>query len=324
MLAVSSGRVMSRAHAEQNSWSEPWLPSKSGSWADMLDEADELEPEIYQTNLTAPSMDSLGTFGSVSSNSLPHPRDCAITSSDDDCSTEAPSEDGETSAWADTTPSARAGRSSNSSWQVSGWKNYEWNDRASSSPSWKSKAYSSSSKYGEDSRSTGQNWHQQARRGAAYSSQQRNDGWKQSSKPRASRWPATDKKACPAPQVGKKPQCQFMIGIEEDRTFGVVRRVLGLHGKHVKSIAEQSGAKLRLRGVGSGFKEGPENRESKDPLMLCVSAQDNASYEIAKNLLTEHLESVYAEYREFCAENRMKGRRHVTVNLHEGPREGHF
>jgi hypothetical protein len=33
------------------------------------------------------------------------------------------------------------------------------------------------------------------------------------------------------------------------------------------------GVKLRLRGKGSGFKEGPKNRESNDDLHLCVSSQ---------------------------------------------------
>lgn len=33
------------------------------------------------------------------------------------------------------------------------------------------------------------------------------------------------------------------------------------------------GVKLRLRGKGSGFKEGPMNKESEDDLHLCVSSQ---------------------------------------------------
>jgi hypothetical protein len=33
--------------------------------------------------------------------------------------------------------------------------------------------------------------------------------------------------------------------------------------------------KLRLRGRGSGYKEGPEKRESQEPLHLCVSSKHN-------------------------------------------------
>jgi len=31
--------------------------------------------------------------------------------------------------------------------------------------------------------------------------------------------------------------------------------------------------KLRLRGKGSGFKEGPRQEESKEPLHLCISSR---------------------------------------------------
>jgi len=122
----------------------------------------------------------------------------------------------------------------------------------------------------------------------------------------------------------RKPQCQFTIGIEEDETFGVVRRLIGVHGKHVKSMAAASGAKFRLRGRGSGFLEGPESKESPDPLMLCVSAQDNESYELAKELVCEHLETVYKQYRAHCAQSGKRLWPDVKIKVNEGPRDGHF
>merc|ERR1712050_329575 len=120
----------------------------------------------------------------------------------------------------------------------------------------------------------------------------------------------------------KKPQCQFVIGIHEDTKFRVVRRLLGSHGANMKAIAEQSGAKLRLRGRGSKFLEGPEKVESNDPLMLCVSAPDRSSYEEAKRLAQSLIEGVYDQYKEFC---RSRGKvlvEQVQLNLHEGAREG--
>ncbi|CAK0894117.1 unnamed protein product, partial [Prorocentrum cordatum] len=121
-----------------------------------------------------------------------------------------------------------------------------------------------------------------------------------------------------AAAAGKR-QCQFTIGIEEEPSFRVVRRLIGEHGKHVKRIAEASGAKLRLRGRGSGFQEGPEQEESRDPLMLCVSAPDERSYGIVVCLVREHLEDVYEQY---CAAH--PGSRGLRVDLHEGPREGSY
>merc|ERR1712146_48546 len=111
------------------------------------------------------------------------------------------------------------------------------------------------------------------------------------------------------------------VGIEEDKKFGVVRRLIGSHGTHVKRIAEQSGAKLRLRGRGSGFLEGPENRESTDPLMMCVSAPDTAAYDLAKDMVTKVLESVYEQYREHCRQSG-KMTSDVCINVHEGYRPG--
>ena len=39
--------------------------------------------------------------------------------------------------------------------------------------------------------------------------------------------------------------------------------------------------KLRLRGKGSGFKEGPEQIESDDPLNLCVSSKYKDKFDLA-------------------------------------------
>ena len=41
-----------------------------------------------------------------------------------------------------------------------------------------------------------------------------------------------------------------------------------------KSKGEKETVKLRLRGRGSGYKEGPQNKESDEPLHLCISAKN--------------------------------------------------
>merc|ERR1719198_756676 len=64
----------------------------------------------------------------------------------------------------------------------------------------------------------------------------------------------------------------------------------------MKTIAEQTGAKLRLRGCGSGLLEGANKQESIDPLMICISAPDVASYQRAKELVKDLLEDIYKEY----------------------------
>lgn len=122
-------------------------------------------------------------------------------------------------------------------------------------------------------------------------------------------------------RAGGKRQCQFDIGIVEDSKFGVVRRLLGSRGANVKAINEATGAKLRLRGRGSKFLEGPEQRESEDPLMLCVSIPDPATYDDAVRLISELLEDIYSEYRSFCSGARIPVP-DLRIQMHEGAREG--
>jgi hypothetical protein len=52
----------------------------------------------------------------------------------------------------------------------------------------------------------------------------------------------------------------------------VVKRLLGPGGSHVRKIAAEHGAKLRVRGVGSGHREGRNREEAPVPLHMCVSA----------------------------------------------------
>ena len=59
------------------------------------------------------------------------------------------------------------------------------------------------------------------------------------------------------------------------------------------------GVKLRLRGKGSGFLEGPDKQESEDPLNLCVSSKDYVKYDHACKEIEKLLVKVYNEYRGF-------------------------
>lgn len=118
-----------------------------------------------------------------------------------------------------------------------------------------------------------------------------------------------------------KLQCQFVIGIEQDAKFQVVKRILGQGGEHMKSIAQQTDAKLRLRGRGSKFLEGWENKESNDDLMLCISSQDRVGFEKAKELVTDLLKGIYQSYSSFCIKAEQTPPP-LNIQLHDGYREG--
>lgn len=93
--------------------------------------------------------------------------------------------------------------------------------------------------------------------------------------------------------------CRYIVGIEQNRSFNVVRKLLGDHGAHMKAIAENTGAKLRIRGRGSGFKEGPENVEADEPLMICVSATSSNSFQESTKDVESLLRHVHDQYYAF-------------------------
>lgn len=57
--------------------------------------------------------------------------------------------------------------------------------------------------------------------------------------------------------------------------------------------------KLRLRGKGSGFKEGPNQVESEDPLNICISSKYKEKYDYACSEMERLLVKVYDEFKVF-------------------------
>ena len=54
--------------------------------------------------------------------------------------------------------------------------------------------------------------------------------------------------------------------------------------------------KIRLRGRGSGYKEGPKNEESKDPMELCISSLNILSFTRCSIAIETLLLKIYYEY----------------------------
>ena len=107
-----------------------------------------------------------------------------------------------------------------------------------------------------------------------------------------------------------KYTCKYEILIENDSYFQIARRLMGIKGCNMKKIINECKnsndddyVKLRLRGIGSGFKEGPENKESDEPLHLCISAKTPENMKKACILVDELLERIHQEYKEFCEKN---------------------
>jgi hypothetical protein len=66
-----------------------------------------------------------------------------------------------------------------------------------------------------------------------------------------------------------------------------------------KNINPYEIVKLRLRGKGSGFKEGQNQQESEDPLNLCISSKYKEKYDYACSEMEILLKQVYEQFKSF-------------------------
>mmetsp|Transcript_45919 Transcript_45919/g.103015 ORF Transcript_45919/g.103015 Transcript_45919/m.103015 type:complete len:378 (+) Transcript_45919:96-1229(+) len=299
----------------------------SRRWADLLD-SDEEEDQAQSSSM--PPRDSQSHAKATAPAAKPRWADLAEEPEDEPQETTASSSNAVTQG--SQSSEEEEGSWNNKSWNW--WNNWEWEDSSASNAAhsgyrktqWRSTGESSyqakAARYAEaavDSFNKGQRRHGSWT--AAGGSWQYYE--KPAQTPKGKGKGKTGGKATGKGSSGSKCQCQYIIGIEEEARFRVCRRLLGQKGQHMKDIATNTGAKLRLRGRGSKFLEGPEQKESSDPLMLCVSVPDPASYEEAKHLVSSLLEDIYAQYREFQQSEGLKPK-NLKVNLHEGPRPGSY
>lgn len=117
--------------------------------------------------------------------------------------------------------------------------------------------------------------------------------------------------------LSKKYTCKFEIQIENDKDFQVARRLIGRKGNNMKKIGEMCSrgksnknmhdfVKLRLRGKGSGFKEGATKEESNENLHLCVSSMYYEQYKIACDEITKLILQVYKDFFNYCRNKGIK------------------
>ena len=107
-----------------------------------------------------------------------------------------------------------------------------------------------------------------------------------------------------------KYTCKYEILIANDKDFQIARRLIGSKGCNMKNIRNEcklsedsEGIKLRLRGKGSGYKEGPQNKESDEPLHLCISSKNAEEMKKACLLVDELLNKIHEDYKEYCQKN---------------------
>ena len=104
---------------------------------------------------------------------------------------------------------------------------------------------------------------------------------------------------------------KYTIPISSIPGFSVARKIIGYKGRNMKKILEklkqkredftdQNEVKLRLRGQGSGYKEGTNRCESLEPLHLCISSKNFQKYTEACSFVEILLYEVLKEYNYYC------------------------
>ena len=103
--------------------------------------------------------------------------------------------------------------------------------------------------------------------------------------------------------------CKFYLQIESDKDFQVIKRVIGAKGCNLKRIIDYcskgpggiyipDAIKLKLKGVGSGYRE--KDGDKNEPLNLCVISKYQDKYKKACSFVFELIINIYEEYKRFC------------------------
>jgi len=106
-----------------------------------------------------------------------------------------------------------------------------------------------------------------------------------------------------APRKGRQRLCCHIHLHMFGKGFDLVPKIIGKRGCNMRQIAEATGAKLRIRGKGSGHVETKSRKEADVPLMLAITAEggNEANFRQALEQTLQLLKQVESRFLEYCA-----------------------
>ncbi|EKM56589.1 uncharacterized protein PHACADRAFT_172257 [Phanerochaete carnosa HHB-10118-sp] len=94
----------------------------------------------------------------------------------------------------------------------------------------------------------------------------------------------------------KWPEEKIPVGLETIRNFNVRAKVVGPSGMFVKYIQQETGTRVQIKGIGSGFVDQETGQEHDEPMYIHVTGPDEGQVQRAKVLTEDLLEVVRQEY----------------------------
>ncbi|KAJ2727170.1 hypothetical protein GGI07_000054 [Coemansia sp. Benny D115] len=106
-----------------------------------------------------------------------------------------------------------------------------------------------------------------------------------------------------------KLQDKVFVDIESERGFNVRAKLIGTGGENMKYIQSTTGARVQVRGRGSGYNDSNMSADSLEPMHLFVTASSEEALAQAKGYCQSLIDTIHAQYREFREGGSGGGRR---------------
>ncbi|PWN37779.1 eukaryotic type KH-domain (KH-domain type I) [Meira miltonrushii] len=86
------------------------------------------------------------------------------------------------------------------------------------------------------------------------------------------------------------------INLESLKNFNIRRKIVGPQGMFVKYIQTETGTRVQIKGLGSGFNERNTDREANEPMFINIAGPEPEKVAEAKELALDLLDAVRTEH----------------------------